>query len=148
MLCRFHWNDKKYAIYAFDVYSYDKKIIAKALFINDITEIERHYTQKLINNGAYLLVLLFLIILIIEWGFRTLIQKLDDANEQLHKNQAFLRSILDASHDGVVMLDREARCLFCNRAYLQMTGSTNEKMVQLGCVGLNIHEDPPMALCS
>ncbi|MBD3806367.1 MAG: PAS domain-containing protein [Sulfuricurvum sp.] len=58
----------------------------------------------------------------------------------------FLSTISPRLSVTIHMLDREARCLFCNRAYLQMTGSTNEKMVQLGCVGLNIHEDPPMAL--
>lgn len=146
MLYQFHRSDKKYAIYAFDVYDYDKKIVAKALFINDVTDIERHYVQKLIENATYLFVLLFLIILIIELGFQALIQKLDDTNEQLHKNQEFLRSLLDTSHDGIALLDKETRFLFCNKAYLEMTGFTNDEMLQLNCAGLSIPEDLPRAL--
>lgn len=146
MLYQYRFDDKKYAIYAFDVYDYDKKVVAKAIFINDITETERHYTQKLIENASYLFVLLLLIILIIELGFQALIQKLEDTNEQLHKNQDFLRSIVDTSRDGIALLSSETQFLFCNKAYLAMTGFTNEEMMHLSCAGLSVVEDLPRAL--
>ena len=146
MYYQMHFNDKGYAIYAFDVYDFEGKIVAKALFVNDITKFERQFSQKMIETATYVFILLFMIIIIIELGFQSLIQKLDDTNELLHSNQDFLRSIVDTSRDGIALLDSETTFLFCNKAYLDMTGFTNDEMLQLSCAGLSTPEDLPRAL--
>ncbi|MDD2781314.1 diguanylate cyclase [Sulfuricurvum sp.] len=146
MLYRFHFNDQSYAIYSFDVHDYAGKVVAKAVFVNDITAIENQYAQKMIENATYLFILVFLIIFIIELGFQNLIQKLEDTNDQLHSNQKFLHSIVDTSRDGIALLDAETNFLFFNKAYLEMSGFTNEEMLKQSCAGLSAPEDLPRAL--
>jgi len=72
-------------------------------------------------------------------------QNLDNSNK-LNDNQNFLQLILDTSRDGIALLDEETNFLFCNKAYLDMTGFTYEEMLQLSCAGLSIPEDLPRAL--
>lgn len=146
MLYKLHFNDQSYAVYAFDVHDFEGKIVAKALFVNDITKIERQFSQKMIETATYVFILLFVIILIIELGFQSLIQKLDDTNQQLHNNQDFLSSIVDTSRDGIALLDSKTMFLFCNKSYLEMTGFTSEEMLKLSCAGLSAPEDLPRAL--
>lgn len=146
MLYQIHFNERSYAIYAFDVHDYAGKVVAKALFLNDITEIERKFFQKMIATVTYLLLLLFIIILIIELGFQSLIQKLEDINEELEKNQSFLHSIVEASRDGIALLDLKTNFLFSNQAYLKMTGYTYDELLQHSCAELSAPEDISRAL--
>lgn len=146
MLYKLSFNDQSYAIYAFDVHDYEGKIVAKALFVNDITKIERQFSQKMVETATYIFILLFVIILIIELGFRSLIQKLEDTNKQLHSNQDFLRSIVDTSRDGIALLDLKTNFLFSNQAYLKMTGFTYNELLQHSCAELSAPEDISRAL--
>lgn len=61
-------------------------------------------------------------------------------------NLEFLQSILDTSRDGIALLDGATNFLFCNKAYLDMTGFTLEEMLQFSCAGLSIPEDLPRAM--
>ncbi len=138
---RLHFHDHTYAVYAFDVHDYAGKVIAKALFVNDITSAENDFFQKMIETATYIFIMLFLIILIIELGFQNLIQALETSNRELQSSKEFLRSIIDTSRDGIAILDGETNFLFFNQAYLKMTGFTDQEMSKLTCAGLSAPED-------
>lgn len=66
--------------------------------------------------------------------------------KQAINTQEFLHSILNTSRDGIALLDGETNFLFCNEAYLKMTGFTLDEMLTLSCAGLSVPEDLPRAL--
>lgn len=146
MLYKTTFNDHKYLVYAFDVKDYTGVVVAKAVFINDITELENTFHQKMVEIATYLFVTLFLVVLIIELGFQNLIQKLDTTNTELNESREFLHSIIDTSHDGIALLDLKTRFLFSNQAYLTMTGFTDDELLKTSCAELSAPEDLPRAM--
>lgn len=87
-------NNRTYILYSYDMLNYDGKSTAKVVFINDITETMDMYYLRLQSLFIFLFSLLFVLLLIINVGFKKFIAILDKTNNDLKENQKALQAIL------------------------------------------------------
>lgn len=138
--------DRTFVVYPFDVRLVSDPRPHKLLFYHDTTHIDRSFEKKVRDMFVNAFLLLMLLILVIELGFRGLIQKIEDSNRELNEQQVFLNSIIDSSRDGIALLDLNSKFLFFNKTYLKMTGFSAEELIQKSCAELSAPEDIPRAM--
>ncbi len=66
------------------------------------------------------------------------------ATEALRKSEALYRAVVENSHDGIVMLDRERRVKHVSLSYQHLTGYTPEEVVGASGIDYVYPEDRPM----
>jgi len=91
----FEFQNKHYNIYSFDMNDFQNKSIAKILLVQDVSKVYRDFAQQL----RYMVVVVFLItgliLIIIHFGFKSLIGKIDLQNTQLQEHQKELTTKVD-----------------------------------------------------
>jgi len=87
-----HIGDKTYMVYSFDVNDFGGKCVGKAVFFNDITSIQHNFYKSLIEMFAFLLFLLSVLVIGINWGFHKIISKLD---ETIHESESARKKMVN-----------------------------------------------------
>lgn len=140
------FEGKTYGVYSFDMHDFEGKTTAKAVFFQNITELEEGFHETLRDLILLLIALLAALMVVIDWGFRKILTVLDRTNRELVDSKEFLQSIFDTSKDGIALLDLQTNFLYFNNSYLEMTGFTQEELLGKSCAGLSAPEDFPRAI--
>ncbi len=124
-------GDKTYAIYSFDVSDFRGKTVGKAVFFNDITAIKNDFYKTLMEMFSFLLVLLILLIIGINWGFHKIISKLDESirdSEIAHKE---MLSYLELIDQNVITstTDLEGKIVSASSAFCAISGYSREELI-------------------
>jgi len=79
-------EDKKYAVYSFNLKDFTGEITAKIVFFQDISYIEKAFINTSKQLLFLLLGLLIILLIIINFGFSKIIKRIEDINKELVKN--------------------------------------------------------------
>lgn len=123
------FNDKHYALYVFDFKDYKNNVIAKALFFNDITDIKTQFEHTILKIISLLIILLSIVMMVINFGFKKIIGKLDVAHKQLKENHIFTSSILDNSAHFVIATDELGVITLFNKKAEEILGYSSSEIV-------------------
>ncbi|MDY0117860.1 MAG: diguanylate cyclase, partial [Sulfurimonadaceae bacterium] len=116
-----------YVLYTFDMSDFNGVSTAKVVFINDITETVALYNERLQSLFVFLFSLLFILLLVVNVGFKKIIAILDKTNKDLKTNEKFLQSILDNSAHAIIATDRNGMItMFNNQAQKLLQYSAEE----------------------
>lgn len=83
---------KQYNLCTFDMKNFQDHEVAKVVVLQDVTNIHNEIHQKVKHIVGFIIVLTILILVIIHFGFRGLIGKIEEKNAQLRQNRKFLQS--------------------------------------------------------
>jgi PAS domain S-box-containing protein len=78
-------------------------------------------------------------------SIRTDVTNLKAMEMQILDQRNELETIFNTSKDGIALLDLESNFLRVNKAYIAITGYTEEELLQKSCIGMSIPEDIPRA---
>jgi len=110
-------DDKHYSIYIFNLGDFENKTSAKAIFFHDISDIKNAFFNTVKQLIILLLGLLGLLIIVINTGFKGIIDTLEKTNKDLDKNKNFISSILENSAHAIITTDSKGTItLFNNKA--------------------------------
>ena len=137
---------RTYSVYVFDLHDFKGNVTAKAVFFQDITQLENSFRQTIVDLLLLLLFLSIGMMGVINVGFKRILGVLDLTKDALQRNQDFLQSIFETSKDGIALLDLKTNFLYFNNAYLKMTGFTKEELLTKSCAAMSTPEDYPRAL--
>lgn len=142
-----------YDVYSFALKDFEGKQTAKIVFFNDITQIEEDIEKTLKELFLLSVILLILLLVVVNFGFKNIIEVLDEKNKQLKNTQDSmqeqkdeLETIFHTSKDGIAILDFETKFLFFNDSYLKMTGFTYDELLTKSCVELSAPQDLQRAI--
>lgn len=71
------------------------------------------------------------------------IDQLKHSQELLHARNEELEAIFATSKDGIAVLDLQGNFLKVNNAYSEITGYSEEELLQESCIGMSMPEDLP-----
>jgi diguanylate cyclase (GGDEF)-like protein/PAS domain S-box-containing protein len=125
----FEYKGKHYSVYAFDLHDFSGQISAKALFFHDITPIYAEFQLMIVELIGLITLLLGVVLIVINVGFRRIVSALDDSNAQLTKNKEFLQSILEHSAHAIIATDTDGRIILFNRQAQKMLGYTEDEVI-------------------
>lgn len=66
---------------------------------------------------------------------------LKQKQKDLQLQEDEMKMIFELSQDGLAVLDLNTKFIRCNRAYLEMTGYSEEELLKRACVDLTVEED-------
>jgi len=124
-------EDKIYAVYLFDHTDFKGDVKAKTLIFNDISDIKNHFRDDIIKIILLSLFLYFIFIMIIKYGFESLLNKIDTTAKELSKNVAFLKSyqlVIDESNI-VSKSDIYGNITYVNDNFCKATGYTKDELI-------------------
>jgi len=124
-----HYKGNAINVYSFDIKDFKGNVVAKTVLINDISEIEKDFVANIKKMGIFLFVLLCLLLLVINIGFKKIISSLDDTNKELKKNKKFLQLILDNTAHGVIATKPDGTITLFNKKAEAMLGYAESELV-------------------
>lgn len=68
-------------------------------------------------------------------------KELKQKQKDLQLQEDEIKMVFELSQDGLAVLDLNTKFVRCNRAYLEMTGYSEEELLQQACVDLTVEED-------
>jgi len=81
--CHTHFNGRVFNIYSLDIKNYKGTIVGKTILIHDISSAENSFETSMKKLGIFLIILLVLLLIVINIGFKKIISALDNTNENL-----------------------------------------------------------------
>ena len=122
-------NDKKYALYAFDLKDFTGEITAKILFFNDISYIEAEFIETSKKLALLLLGLLAFLLVVVNLGFSKIIKTIEDINKRLTSNKLFMDSVLENSSHAIVATDTDGNITLFNKQAESMLGYSRAELI-------------------
>jgi diguanylate cyclase (GGDEF)-like protein/PAS domain S-box-containing protein len=121
--------DKYYSVYVFDLKDYNEKTSAKIVFLHDITSIKNEFSDTVEELVILLFSLLFLLVIVIHYGFGKIIKKLEKTNNKLLSNKQFTDSILTKSSYAIITLDTKGKITLFNKKAESLLGYSSDELV-------------------
>ena len=123
--------DKTYAVYSFDVSDFEGKSVGKAVFFNDITDIKNDFYMNLIEMLSFLLLLLILLVIGINWGFHKIISKLDASIKESEIARKKLLNYFDLIDQNVITstTDLQGNIITTSTAFCTISGYSREELI-------------------
>ncbi|MBN2782561.1 MAG: diguanylate cyclase [Campylobacterales bacterium] len=122
-------GSKNYAVYVFDLKDYEGKTSAKAVFYHDITDVNSQFINTVTKLAVLLVGLLIFLMVVINYGFRVIINKLDFTNQELKKTNIFSQSILDNSPHAIVATDKSGMITLFNKKAQSLLGYKEDELL-------------------
>ena len=72
-------------------------------------------------------------------------KEVTEKTKDLKQQTIEIETIFESSKDGISVLDLESNFVKVNKAYIDITGYTEEELLQKSCIGMSIPEDVPRA---
>jgi diguanylate cyclase (GGDEF)-like protein/PAS domain S-box-containing protein len=126
---RIEKDGRIYDIYMFEHSDFKGEVSVKALVFNDVTSIKEKFNKSIVQVIILFVVLYFIILLIVKYGFEKILSKIDKANKELLNSVALLEShqlALDES-SIVTKSDLKGRMTYVNDNFCEITGYSKEE---------------------
>jgi len=127
--CHTHFNGRVFNIYSLDIKNYEGTIVGKTILIHDISSAENSFETSMKKLGIFLIMLLVLLLIVINIGFKKIISALDNTNENLNDNKQFLHLILDNTAHAVIAVNCDGIITLFNKRAEAMLGYSETEMV-------------------
>lgn len=124
-------GDKTYAVYSFDMSDFEGKSVGKAVFFNDITQIKNDFTNSLIEMISFLVFLLILLVIGINWGFHKIISKLDETLKESENAHNKLLNYFDLIDQNVITstTDLQGNIITASTVFCTVSGYSREELI-------------------
>ncbi len=131
-----YFQDKTYVLYPFDIFDYEGKVSAKALYFHDITQMKNIFKETVQKLLFLLLGLMAVLIFVIHKGFSKIIQTIQSINDKLVKsvyelenNKLFMDSIVQNSAHGIIATDKNGVITLFNKKAESMLLYASDEVV-------------------
>jgi diguanylate cyclase (GGDEF)-like protein/PAS domain S-box-containing protein len=124
-------GDKMYAVYSFDMTDFRGKSVGKAVFVNDITPIKNDFINNLIEMISFLVLLLILLVIGINWGFHKIISKLDESIRESTLAHKEMSSYVELIDQNVITstTDLAGKIVSASSAFAAISGYSHEELI-------------------
>lgn len=124
-------GDKTYAVYSFDVNDFAGISVGKAVFLNDITPLKNDFTNNLIEMISFLVLLLTLLVIGINWGFNKIISKLDESIRESEIARKEMLNYVELIDQNVITstTDLQGNIVTTSSAFCAISGYSREELI-------------------
>ena len=122
---------KSYLLYSFDLPDYNGKSVAKVVFFNDITQVQNEFFFTLQKLLITLFLLLVSLLLIVNYGFKGLMNLLEKSNKELSKTLKKLQSNMDLIDQNVITSSTDLKGVITevSQAFCEISGYSKTELI-------------------
>jgi len=104
---------------------------SKTLIFNDVTDIHNHFIDTVTNAILLLLLLYFILIFSMKFGFEKILNKIDQTTSDLEKNVAFLKSHQLAMNESSIVskANLKGNITYVNDNFCKVSGYSKEEVI-------------------
>ncbi|WP_188108632.1 EAL domain-containing protein [Sulfurimonas lithotrophica] len=124
-------DSKIYDVYLFEHKDFKGEVSAKTLIFNDISILVHNFNEAILKIVFFSVVLFFILVLTIKFGFEKTLDKIDSTNKELLHSVAFLKSHQLAMDESSIVTksDIKGQITYVNDNFCKVTGYTKEEAI-------------------